>query len=185
MQAEMKPQKACRTVDRTEQLLVKRVGQLQTLHQVFGDNSPTKQRIRDQLKKKLRTNCRCDLVPPVRSNLNDPFVIKKALTETKVALEKYRAGRAVRRQDGWHKWLEEQKAEGNKKVFAWIRREDAAWAPCPLSKQEQLDEAELAWWQLWRREPLSGQQVAEALEQIGGTDGAVSPHHGGTTAVGC
>ena len=73
MQAEMKPQKACRTVDRTEQLLVKRVGQLQTLHQVFGDNSPTKQRIRDQLKKKLRTNCRCDLVPPVRSNLNDPL----------------------------------------------------------------------------------------------------------------
>ena len=36
-----------------------------------------------------------------------------------------------------------------------------------MSKQEQLDEAELAWWQLWRREPLSGQQVAEALEQIG------------------
>ena len=32
VQAELKPQKACRTVDRTEQLLVKRVGQLQTLH---------------------------------------------------------------------------------------------------------------------------------------------------------
>ena len=89
MQAEMKPQKACRTVNRTEQLLVKRVGQLQTLHQVFGDNSPTKQRIRDQLNKQLRTNCRCDLVPRVRSNLNDPFVIKMAFKETKVVLEKY------------------------------------------------------------------------------------------------
>ncbi len=52
-------------------------------------------------------------------------------------------------------------------MFAWIRREEEAWAVCPLSKQEQLDEAVLAWWELWRREPLSAHQVAEALEQIG------------------
>ncbi len=112
---------------------------------MFGDGSPAKQAIRDQLKKKLQTNCRCDLVPPIRENLNDPMVLRSSLKRTKERLEQYRLARASKRRDGWHRWLAEQKADGNKNVFAWIRREEAAWAPCPFSKQEQLDEAELAW----------------------------------------
>ena len=166
MQAELKPQKCCCTVDRTEQLLVKRVGQLKTLQQIFGDTSLAKQHIRNQVKKKLRTNVRCELVPPLRGNLNDPFFVKANLQKTKDELERYRVMRAARRQDGWHTWVADQKADSNKKVYAWVRRDEAAWAPCPLGKQEQLDEAEVAWWRLWRREPLSAQQVAAALEQI-------------------
>ncbi len=59
-QSEFKPQPSDRTVDRTKQLLVQRVGQLRPLNHVVGDSSPNKQPINDQLKRKLRTNCRCD-----------------------------------------------------------------------------------------------------------------------------
>ena len=106
-------------------------------------------------------------VVAVQASTSGPKKVLAVGKEAKEMLEKYRVVRASWRQDGWHEWLVEQKADGNKKVFAWIRREEAAWAPCPLSKQEQLDEAELAWWQLWRREPLPAQQVVEALKQIG------------------
>ena len=70
-------------------------------------------------------------------------------------MEQHRHEAADRRREGWHAWLAEQRVAGDKKTFAWIRQEESSWAPSGTSKQEQLEEADAAWWQLWGRKPLT------------------------------
>ncbi len=63
-------------------------------------------------------------------------------------------------------WIAEQLAEGSKGIFAWPRKGEARWAPGAVCKQQQLDEANQAWWELWGREALTEAQRACAFELI-------------------
>ena len=76
-------------------------------------------------------------MPAVTANLSDPLVLNKVAKETREALERHRCARAKQRRFGRHTWLAEQKAAGSRRIFAWLRRDEASWAPGPLSKQQQ------------------------------------------------
>ena len=100
---------------------------------------------------RLRSDCGCEQAPAVTANLSDPLwslVLNRVAKDTRHALERHRVAKAKLRRDGWHGWLAEQKAAGSRDIFAWLRRGEPSWAPSPLSKQQQLDEASAAWWSL-------------------------------------
>ena len=80
-------------MDRTEGLLMRRVGQLQML-------GAEKEAIRKQPKHQLRSGRGCEQVPAVTANLSDPFVLNKLAKETREALERRRCARAQQRRDG-------------------------------------------------------------------------------------
>ena len=115
--------------------------------------------------RKLRADVQCPLVPPVTANLLDPWARKHLIAQTKVVLEQHRVAASVRGRNGWHTWLAEQAAAGNRKTFAWIRQEESAWAPSGTSKAEQLEVADAGWWQLWGK-AMSDEELAAALFEM-------------------
>ena len=68
----MQPVKAGRSVDRAGGLLIRRIGQLETLGRVATDTGAAQAVVRKQLVRKLRADVQCPLVPPVMANLLDP-----------------------------------------------------------------------------------------------------------------
>ena len=162
---EMPPAKAGKTADRAEGLLIRRIGQLESLGRVAMDTGAAQAVIRRQLVRKLRADVQCPQVPPVSANLLDPWVRRALIGQTKLALEQHRIAAAVRRRDGWHAWLAEQKAAGDRKTFAWIRADDATWAPSGTSKAEQLETADACWWELWGK-AMAAEARAAALQEM-------------------
>ena len=71
----------------------------------------------------------------------DPSMIRNALQDAKRHLEEYRAARGCRRRDGWHAWLQDQKRDGGRLVYSWLRKAEPSWVPSPTGKQAQLDAA--------------------------------------------
>ena len=114
-----------------------------------------KEKIRKQLKHRLRSDCGCELVPAVTANLSHHFALNRVAKETREALERRRSAKTKHRRDGWHAWLADQKQAGRKRIFAWLRLDEARWAPSPLGEQKQLGEADAAWWQSWGKEPFT------------------------------
>jgi len=170
MQKEMQPRKGGKVVDRVGSLLIRRQGQLETLHRVCNLAGAERATIRRQLVKKLRKDCGCPQLPPIAADLSDPLVIKGLIKATCVALEQHKNSAAIVRRDKWHQWLAEQKEAGNKEVFAWIRKEDASWAPSGQGKQQQLEAADAAWWGLWGKKMLP----AAVVEAVGKTPQGVA-----------
>jgi hypothetical protein len=125
VEQEMQQVKAGRAADCAEGLLVRRIGQVESLCRVATDTGAAQAVIRRQLARKLRANVQCPQVPPATANLLDPWARKHLIAQTKAVLERHRVAAAVRRRDGWHTWLAEQAATGNRKTFAWIRQEEA------------------------------------------------------------
>ena len=66
----------------------------------------------------MRADVQCPLVPPVTANLLDLWARKHLIAQTKVVLEQHRVAASVRRRNGWHIWLADQAAAGNRKTFA-------------------------------------------------------------------
>ena len=99
-QQELPPQKGGYTVDRTEGLLMRRVGQLHLLKQVAAAPGAAKAALRKQLQHRLRSDCGCELAPAVTANLSDPLVLNKVAKDTREALERHRCARAKLRRDG-------------------------------------------------------------------------------------
>ena len=95
----------------------------------------------------------------------DPWVRRTLTTQTKLVLEQHRLAASARRRDGWRTWLAEQAAEGNRKTFAWIRAEEATWAPSGTSKAKQLEDADAKWWELWGS-AMSAEARATALAEM-------------------
>ncbi len=58
-------------MDRTEGLLMRRIGQLRALKQVAAAPGAGKEKIRRQFKLRLRSGCGCELVPAATANLSD------------------------------------------------------------------------------------------------------------------
>ena len=163
---EMPPAKAGKSADRAEGLLTRRIGQLESLGRVAMDTGAAQAVIRRQLVRKLRSDVQCPQVPPlVTENLLDPWVRRALIGQTKRALEQHRIAAAARRRNGWHAWLAEQKAAGDRKTFAWIRAEDATWAPSGTSKAEQLEKADACWWELWGK-AMTAEARAAALQEM-------------------
>ncbi len=77
---------------------------------------------------------------------------------TATNLEQHRPAKDKQRRDGWHARLDEQKRAGGRHVFTCLKRDETRWAPSPLGKQRQLDEADASWWQLWGREAFTDEQ---------------------------
>jgi hypothetical protein len=165
MQSELKPQKAGQTSDRVTSLLVQRVGQLEALHKVCNVAGAEQAMIRKQLVRKLRTDRGCQQVPPIAGNLADPLAIKSWLKQSKAALEHHRVQAADQRRDAWHSWLERQKASGSKAIYAWLRQDDTTWLPSGCGKQQQLEEADEAWWGLWGAK-LDRESVDAAVAKV-------------------
>ena len=122
---EMPPAKAGKSIDRAEGLFTRRIGQLESLGLVAMDTGAAQAVIRKQLVVKLRADVQCPKVPPVTANLLDPWVRKTLIAQSKRVLEQHRVEAFVRRLNGWHTWLADQVAEGNRKMFAWIRADEA------------------------------------------------------------
>ena len=102
MQQELQPQKGGQTSDRTSGLLMKRIGQLQSLARVCNLAGAEQAAIRKQLVQRLRADCACPKVPAVTANLADPLVIKSLLKKTHCDLEQHRLEAGRKRSDGWH-----------------------------------------------------------------------------------
>jgi hypothetical protein len=165
MQNELKPQKAGRIGDRVTGLLAQRLGQLESLKRVCNVAGAEQALIRKQLVKKLRTHRGCPQVPAITANLADPLVINSWLKQSRAALEHHRVQAACQRRDAWHSWLAQQKASGDKAVFAWLRQEESSWTPSGCSKQQQLEEADEAWWGLWGNK-LADEAVEAAVAKV-------------------
>ncbi len=133
---ELPPQRGDRAVDRTEGLLMRRIGQLQIHKQVAAAPGSENETIRKQLKHRLRSGCGHEQAPAVTANLSEPLVLNNVAKETREALERHWNARAKQRTDGWHVWLADQKEAGGRGIFAWLRRGEASWGPSPLSKQQ-------------------------------------------------
>ena len=130
---EMQPVKAGRSADRTEGLLIRRIGQLETPGRVPTDTGAAQAVVRKQLVRKLRADVQCPLVPPVTANLLDPWARKHLIAQTKVVLEQYRVAASVRRRNGWHTWLAEQAAAGRCWLVAALgQSHDGRGARCSL-----------------------------------------------------
>jgi hypothetical protein len=121
--------------------------------------------IRKQLVRKLRTDRGCQQVPPIAGNLADPLAIKSWLKQSKAALEHHRVQAADQRRDAWHSWLERQKASGSKAIYAWLKQGDTSWLPSGCGKQQQLEEADEAWWGLWGAK-LDRESVDAAVAKV-------------------
>ena len=104
---------------------MRRIGQLQMLKQVAAAPGSEKEKIRKQLKLRLRSDFGCELVPAVLANLSAPLVLNKVAKETREAMEPHRKAKAKHRRDGWHAWLADQKQAGSKHVFAWLKLHEA------------------------------------------------------------
>ena len=113
MQQELQPQKGGQTSDRTSGLLMKRIGQLQSLARVCNLAGAEQAVIRKQLVRRLRADCECPKVPAVTANLADPLVIKSLLKKTHCDLEQHRLEAGRKRSDGWHAWLAAQRDTGD------------------------------------------------------------------------
>ena len=162
---EMPPAKAGKSIDRAEGLLTRRIGQLESLGRVAMDTGAAQAVIRKQLVRKLRADVQCPKVPPVTTNLLDPLVRKTLIAQTKRVLEQHRLEAFARRLNGWHTWLADQAEEGNRKTFAWIRADEATWAPSGTSKAEQLEVADASWWELWGK-AMTAEARAAALAEM-------------------
>ncbi len=100
--------------------------------QVAAAPGAEKEKIRRQLKLRLRGDCGCELVPAVTANLSEPSVLNKVAKEAREALEPHRSAKAKHRRYGWHTWLADQKQAGSRHIFAWQKRGESRWAPSPL-----------------------------------------------------
>ncbi len=93
-------------------------------------------------------------------------MLRKWAKATAATLEQHGLAKAKQRRDEWHAWLAEQKKAGGRQIYAWLKRDEAKWAPRSSGKQRQLDEGDDAWWQLWGRELLAAEQSACGLQLV-------------------
>ena len=91
---ELPPAKAGKSVDRAEALLIRRIGQLESLGRVAMNTGAAQAVIRRQLVRRLRADVQCLQVPPVTCNLLDPWARKALIEQTKLALERHRIAAA-------------------------------------------------------------------------------------------
>ncbi len=78
---EMQPVEAGRSVDRTEGLLIRRIGQVENLGRVATDTGAAQAVVRKQLARKLRAGDQCPLVPPVAANVLDSWARKHLIVK--------------------------------------------------------------------------------------------------------